>query len=114
MLNLYTRKNLQIRVPENQLEDSSKKFNLGNIIEAINYYKENGYVIFKEFVKKEDCNEILNIWNTTIKKYDGNEMINYATSFFALSHTVHGDVNNFTNKEIINFSNLNTTSAKGK
>lgn len=71
MLNLYTRKNLQIRVPENQLEDSSKKFNLGNIIEAINYYKENGYVIFKEFVKKEDCNEILNIWNTTIKKYDG-------------------------------------------
>ena len=52
--------------------------------------------------------------NAFIKKYDGNEMINYATSFFALSHTVHGDVNNFTNKEIINFSNLNTTSAKGK
>ena len=52
--------------------------------------------------------------NAFIKKYDGNEMINYATSFFALSHTVHGDVNNFTNKEIINFSNHNTPSAKGK
>ncbi|WP_435151923.1 phytanoyl-CoA dioxygenase family protein [Candidatus Pelagibacter bacterium nBUS_44] len=71
MISLTTRKNLQINVPENQLEDSSKKFYLENIMEAIEYYKDNGYVIFKEFVEKEDCNEILKIWNTTIKKYDG-------------------------------------------
>lgn len=71
MINLTTRKNLQIKVPENNLEDTSKKFYLENINEGIEYYKKNGYVIFKEFVAKEDCNEILNIWNTTIKKYDG-------------------------------------------
>ena len=71
MINLTTRKNLQIKVPENHLEDTSKKFYLENIKEGIEYYKENGYVIFKEFVAKEDCNEILDIWNKTIKKHDG-------------------------------------------
>ena len=71
MINLYTRKNIKIQVPENEDEDNSQKFKIDNIDDANNYYKSNGYVIFKNFVAKEECDEILNIWNNSVKLHKG-------------------------------------------
>ena len=50
MLDLYTRKNLKISVPENQTEDTTIKFNLNNVSEANDYYNKNGYVIFSKCI----------------------------------------------------------------
>ena len=70
MLELLTRKNIKILVPENQIEDLSPKFNLKNITEANQYYQDNGYVIFKNLIDREDCNNILAAW-LKIKDYKG-------------------------------------------
>tara|TARA_Y100000996_G_scaffold338833_1_gene275684 strand:- start:547 stop:1548 length:1002 start_codon:yes stop_codon:yes gene_type:complete len=71
MINLYTRKDIKIEVPENLEEDNSKKFKFEDIEEANKYYKSYGYVIFKNFIPGEDCDEILKIWNKSIKPYKG-------------------------------------------
>ena len=71
MIELQTRKKIKIQVPENEDENNVQKFNIESINEANDYYKFNGYVIFKNFIAKEHCDEIINIWNNTIKLYDG-------------------------------------------
>ena len=48
-LNLYTKNGLLCKTPENDNEDLSPKFIIPNQSrDAINYYRENGYVILKE------------------------------------------------------------------
>ena len=72
MINLRTPNNFIVEVPENQQEDSTPKFDVNlEIEEAIKYYKNNGYVIFSSCVSDEDCDQIRNIWEKTVKPYKG-------------------------------------------
>ena len=71
MIELTTRKNINIDVPENLNEDETKFFNLENISEAINYYKDNGYVVLRGLINKKYCDEIKINWEKNIKKYNG-------------------------------------------
>ena len=38
---------------------------------AVNYYKNNGYVIFPDCVSQENCDKLRNIWEKIIKSYKG-------------------------------------------
>ena len=71
MLELKTRKNIKIDVPENLDEETTKYFSLDNISEALNYYKDNGYVVLRGLIKDEYCDEIRINWNNNIKNYKG-------------------------------------------
>ena len=72
MLQLSTKKNILLDVPENIDEDKTPRFSSSNINEAIKYYIENGYVIFSECVNHNDCNQILQSWKNEIKPFKGN------------------------------------------
>ena len=71
MLQLYTRKKIQVSVPENIPEDKSTRFTIEDIQKAKNYYEENGYVIFSKCVDPDSCDFIRNLWDTSIKRHNG-------------------------------------------
>ncbi len=72
MLHLKTPNGFSVDVPENQNEDSTPKFDINlEAKKAIKYYNDNGYVIFKECVSKNDCIEIRNNWENSIKPFKG-------------------------------------------
>ena len=71
MLQLYTRKKIQVSVPENITEDKSTRFTIEDIQKAKNYYDENGYVIFSKCVDPDHCDFLRNLWDKSIKQYNG-------------------------------------------
>ena len=71
MLQLYTRKKIQVNVPENITEDKSTRFTIEDIQKAKNYYEENGYVIFSKCVDPDHCDFLRNLWDKSIKQYNG-------------------------------------------
>jgi len=71
MLQIYTRKRIQVNVPENIAEDKSNRFTIEDIQKAKNYYEENGYVIFSKCVDLDSCDFLRNLWDTSIKQYNG-------------------------------------------
>ena len=72
MLALYTPANFKVKVPENQIEDTSYKFNFqSEISDAIRYYESNGYVIFSECISESTCEQIKILWEKEIKSYKG-------------------------------------------
>ncbi len=71
MLQLNTKKNISLNVPENIKEDQTIRFGLSEVTEALKYYNENGYVIFSKCIDQNDCDHILSLWNKFIKTYKG-------------------------------------------
>ena len=72
MIDLYTPNGLKVEVPETEDEDSTPKFNVNKDIEsAINYYENNGYVIFSSLILKEVCEQLRSLWEQNIKPYKG-------------------------------------------
>ncbi len=70
---------LLVNVPENTEEDPSVKFSIGEVKDAHEYYSENGYVVFKHVFSAETCDEVREVWNSSIKTHDG-EIYRQATS----------------------------------
>ena len=69
MIELYTPNGLRAMVPENEVEDTTPRFNVENNLEdGVKYYKEKGYVIFDSCVSKENCNRLKNLWKEITKK----------------------------------------------
>jgi len=72
MIELYTPNGLRAEVPETKDEDNTPRFDVNEDMEsAVNYYKNNGYVIFPNCVSQENCDKLRNIWEKIIKSYKG-------------------------------------------
>lgn len=72
MLNLKTPIGFDVAVPETQDEDQIPKFNLNLENEdALNYYYENGFVIFSKCISEQACEQIRHSWDNEIKPYKG-------------------------------------------
>ncbi len=72
MIQLYTPNGLRAEVPETKTEDNTPRFNIEkDTVGAINYYRENGYVIFSSCVSEENCNKLRDLWDKIIKPYRG-------------------------------------------
>ena len=74
MIELKTPNNIDTLVPENNLEDNTRKFDPNDInkaSDAINFYNENGYVIFKKILSEEICHKFRDLWSNEIKPYKG-------------------------------------------
>ena len=72
MLTLQTPNGFKVQVPESKDEDSSPRFDINSEVkEAVNYYNENGYVIFANCLIPEKCKELREIWEKEIKPYKG-------------------------------------------
>ena len=72
MIQLYTPNGLRTEVPETKAEDNTPRFNIEkDTVGAINYYRENGYVIFSGCVSQESCNKLRDLWEKNIKSYKG-------------------------------------------
>jgi len=72
MLNLQTPNGFTVSVPENKNEDTTPRFEVNlNTKKAVQYYKDNGYVIFSNCVSLEDCKKIRDSWEKSIKPYKG-------------------------------------------
>ena len=70
MIELYTPNGIKVEVPETKLEDTTPRFNVEiDKVNAINFYKDHGYVIFNSCVLEEDCINLRNLWEKTIKPY---------------------------------------------
>ena len=68
MIELYTPNGLRAEVPETKAEDNTPRFNIEkDTVGAINYYRENGYVIFSGCVSEENCNKLRDLWDKIIK-----------------------------------------------
>lgn len=71
MLQLNTKKNIPLNVPENIDEDETLRFKVSEVHKALEYYNEHGYVIFSKCINQNDCDHILSLWNKLIKTYKG-------------------------------------------
>ena len=72
MLNLQTPNGFTVAVPENKNEDTTPRFDVNlNTKKAVQYYEDNGYVIFSNCVSLEDCKKIRDSWEKSIKPYKG-------------------------------------------
>lgn len=67
MISLKTPNGLDVEVPETSSEDVSTKFSLEQKREAGEYYKANGYVIFKGVIDKKVCEELRSAWEAEVK-----------------------------------------------
>ena len=103
MLQLYTKKNIPVSVPENINEDNTIRFNLTEINDALKYYSDNGYVIFSKCISNEDCDTILDIWKNTIKTYSGKI---YRQTTGKAEKNVFND-NNWVMNPVLNIQSLN-------
>jgi phytanoyl-CoA hydroxylase len=72
MIELLTPNKLKVSVPENINEDKTPRFTINDEMqEAINYYHNNGYVIFSNCVAKETCDHLRELWEKNIKTFKG-------------------------------------------
>ena len=67
MISLKTPNGLGVEVSETSSEDVSTKFSLDQKREASEYYKTNGYVIFKGVIDKKVCEAIRSAWEEEVK-----------------------------------------------
>ena len=67
-----TKNGLNCIVPEYEYEDEIPKFDINqDSLEAIKFYKENGYVVLRKVIKKNDCDVFLKAWNNEVKPFKG-------------------------------------------
>ena len=70
MIELQTPNKLNVLVPENLSEDKSPRFVFNqNMEEAVNYYNDNGYVIFNNCITADTCNRLRMLWDRKIKNH---------------------------------------------
>ena len=67
MISLKTPNGLDVEVPETSNEDVSTKFSLEQKHDAIEYYKANGYVIFKGVIEKKFIEAVRSAWDAEVK-----------------------------------------------
>ena len=84
MIELYTPNGIRVEVPETKIEDATPRFNVEIDKEnAINFYKDNGYVIFNGCVLEENCIKLRNLWEKIIKPYKSiPDLKNIGDSFY--------------------------------
>jgi len=71
MIELQTPRGISVRVPENDTEDLSAKFAIGDSSGIKNYYDQNGYVIVKNVFSPEECEHIQTLWEREVKPFKG-------------------------------------------
>lgn len=67
MIPLKTPNGLCVDVPEDNSDDVSTKFTVKQMSEASSYYKQNGYVVFKNILARESCQEVRRAWDAEVK-----------------------------------------------
>jgi len=127
MLNLHTPNKLKVKVPESQNEDDTPRFTINaDLKDAIDYYNDNGYVIFSSLVSPDSCTNLMKLWQVEIKPYNGtiyrqatakaeknlfnknNWIMNPILNLQSLNPNFFGNFKNNVEKEI--FSNFNVCS----
>ena len=69
---ILTKNGLICLVPETDSQDLTPKFKVNGDFQKINnFYKENGFVIFKEVLSKDICNDFRSSWDKEVKNYPG-------------------------------------------
>lgn len=72
VIEINTVNGLPCTVPEKESEDSTPKFLIpSESIEAIKFYKKEGFVVLKNFIKKSECNFLMNAWEKEVKIFKG-------------------------------------------
>lgn len=71
MINLHTPRGLPVAVPEYEHEDSTPKFSTHDLKKITDYYQRNGYVIVKNLISDQQCDDIRALWEKEIKNYTG-------------------------------------------
>lgn len=74
MIELHTPGNNKTLVPETELEDDSKKYDFSQdnqVSEAIRFYNENGYVIFRGILEDNICQNLRELWEKEVKSHKG-------------------------------------------
>jgi len=105
MLFLKTKNGFTCEVPETSKEDLVPKFNItSDIHEAKKYYEENGFVVLKKVLRKEDCKNLINSWDKEVKGFKG-YMYRQATA--KLEKNLFNDCNWVMNP-ILNLQSLNS------
>ena len=69
---LYTTKNgLECFTPSDSEDDSSPRFTDQELTEALSYYRQFGYVIFKSVLSEDQCQEFIHYWQDEVKPHKG-------------------------------------------
>ncbi|HTP40150.1 MAG TPA: phytanoyl-CoA dioxygenase family protein [Steroidobacteraceae bacterium] len=71
MIELRTPRGLPVSVPESREEDPSPRFMLDRAGEARKYYDEHGYVVFRNLLPAQACEQIRGLWEREVKPFDG-------------------------------------------
>ena len=66
MIELNTKKNIKVSVPESLEEDDTPKFSI-NDDRIREYYIEHGYVVIKNLINYITCEEFKDIWDREVK-----------------------------------------------
>ena len=104
-LNLYTKNGLFCKTPETDSEDLTPKFNLPNqSIDALKYYRENGYVVLKGIFSEKNCDIFYENWNSEVKSFKG---YMYRQASAKLEKHVF-NINNWVMNPILNLQSLNS------
>lgn len=103
MLQLNTKKNIPLNVPENIDEDETLRFKVSEVHKALEYYNGHGYVIFSKCINQNDCDHILSLWNKLIKTYKGKI---YRQTTGKAEKNIFND-NNWVMNPVLNLQSLN-------
>ncbi len=72
MIELQTKGGFTCSVPETEEEDLTPKFTLNRDDNAIiDFYKNNGFVVIKKILVRENCKKLINYWNKEVKSFNG-------------------------------------------
>ena len=67
MIELLTPRGLRVQVPETIEEDPSPGFDVADGEGIRRYYDENGYVVVRGLMNREDCGRLRELWNSQVK-----------------------------------------------
>lgn len=106
MIELHTPGNIKTLVPETELEDDSIKYDFSqnnHVSEAIRFYNENGYVIFKGILADNVCQNLRELWEKEVKSHKGKI---YRQTTAKAEKNVFNE-NNWIMNPIVNLQSLN-------
>lgn len=109
MLQYPTRNGLPCSTPEHQEEDPTPKFLPADSEQAASYYRENGYVVFKNIISPSLCRQFMEFWQKEVKPYQG--FIYRQTTAMAEKNTLNG--NGFVMNPILNLQSLDPKHFQG-
>lgn len=71
MIELQTPRGLTVRVPEDEAEDVSARFKIGDATGIAHYYRQHGYVIVRNLFSPTECGTIRSLWEREVKPFHG-------------------------------------------